>query len=183
MKDVGIYVHIPFCKQKCNYCDFTSFCNKDDFIENYVKALKNEIKERGNFDYIVKTIYIGGGTPSYIAPSYIKEILTEIENNFNLDENAEISMELNPGTTNKKNLESYFKMGINRLSIGLQSSNDEVLKTLGRIHTFKEFEDVIKKAKEVGFKNINVDTMIGLPNQTIYDIENTLNILISQEIY
>ncbi len=182
MKDIGIYVHIPFCKQKCNYCDFTSFCNKDDLIEDYIAALKNEIKERANFDYTVKTIYIGGGTPSYIKPIYIKEILNEIKNNFNLDEDAEISMELNPGTTNKKNLESYFKMGINRLSIGLQSSNDELLKLIGRIHTFKEFEDVIEKAKEVGFENINVDTMIGLPNQTIYDVENTLNILIKMEV-
>ena len=175
-------MHIPFCKQKCKYCDFTSFCNKDDLIEEYVKALKNEIKERNNFDYNVKTIYIGGGTPSYIKPSYIKEILAEIEKNFNLSEDAEISMELNPGTTNKKNLDLYFKMGINRLSIGLQSSNDELLQMLGRIHKYKDFEDVIKKAKEVGFENINVDTMLGLPNQTIYDVEDTLNKLIAFDI-
>ena len=182
MKNIGIYIHIPFCKQKCNYCDFTSFCNKDDLVEEYIKALKNEIKMRSNFDYNVKTIYIGGGTPSYIKPSYIKEILIEIRKNFNLSEDAEISMELNPGTTNKKNLSDYFKMGINRLSIGLQSSNDEVLKILGRIHTFKEFKEVIENAKNVGFTNINVDTMIGLPSQTIYDIEDTLDTLIKLEI-
>ena len=178
MKDIGIYVHIPFCKQKCNYCDFTSFCNKDNLIEDYIKTLKKEIKERCNYNYNVKTIYIGGGTPSYISPNYIKEILEELKNNFNIEKNAEISMELNPGTTNKKNLSDYFKMGINRLSIGLQTSNDDILKLLGRIHTFKEFKDIIKKAKEVGFTNINVDTMIGLPTQTIYDIEDTLNYLI-----
>ena len=182
MKNIGIYIHIPFCKQKCNYCDFTSFCNKDDLVDEYIKALKNEIKMRSNFDYNVKTIYIGGGTPSYIKPSYIKEILIEIGKNFNLSEDAEISMELNPGTANKKNLSDYFKMGINRLSIGLQSSNDEVLKILGRIHTFKEFEEVIDNAKNVGFTNINVDTMIGLPSQTIYDIEDTLDTLIKLEI-
>ena len=182
MKDIGIYVHIPFCKAKCNYCDFTSFCKKDGLIKDYIEAVKKEIQSRSNFDYTVRTVYIGGGTPSYISPKYIKEILKEIEKNFNFDENSEVSMELNPGTTNKKNLNDYFQMGINRLSIGLQSANDDILKTIGRIHRFKDFESTLKHAREVGFKNINVDTMIGLPNQTIYDVEKTLIKLIDLEI-
>ncbi len=182
MKDIGIYIHIPFCKQKCNYCDFTSFCKKDELIKDYIEAVKKEIQSRNNFDYTVRTIYIGGGTPSYIDTKYINEILEEIKKNYSFDENAEISMEANPGTTNEKNLDKYFQMGVNRLSVGLQSSNDEILKTLGRIHTYKEFEKIIESARKVGFRNINVDTMIGLPNQTIYDVERTLINLIDLEI-
>ncbi len=182
MKQIGIYVHIPFCKQKCNYCDFYSLCNKDNLIKEYVECLKEEIKARSNLNYHVKTIYIGGGTPSYINPKYIEDILTEIEHNFELDINAEISMELNPGTATKKSLDQYFQMGINRLSVGLQSSNDDLLKLLGRIHNYKQFEKTIQYAREVGFRNINVDTMIGLPNQNIYDVEKTLINLIDMEI-
>ncbi len=182
MKNIGIYIHIPFCKQKCNYCDFTSFCNKDDLIKDYIECLKEEIISRSNLDYHINTIYIGGGTPSYIKSKYIEEILLEIEHNFDLDKNAEISMELNPGTATKKNLDDYFQMGINRLSIGLQSANDDILKLIGRIHNYKEFERTIKYAREVGFRNINVDTMIGLPSQNIYDVEKTLINLINLEI-
>lgn len=182
MKDIGIYLHIPFCKQKCNYCDFTSFCNKDDLIKDYIECLKEEIRLRSNLNYHVKTIYIGGGTPSYIKPKYIDELLQEIEKNFDFDVNAEISMELNPGTATEKGLDSYFQMGVNRLSIGLQTSNDEILKQIGRIHNYKEFEKTIQYARKAGFRNINVDTMIGLPSQTIYDIEKTLIGLIDMEI-
>ncbi len=182
MKNIGIYVHIPFCKQKCNYCDFTSFCNKDNLIKDYIDCLKEEIISRSNLDYHIDTIYIGGGTPSYIKPKYIEEILLEIEHNFDFDINAEISMELNPGTATKKNLDDYFQMGINRLSIGLQSANDDILKIIGRIHNYNEFEKTIKYAREAGFRNINVDTMIGLPSQNIYDVEKTLVNLINMEI-
>lgn len=182
MKEIGVYIHIPFCKQKCNYCDFTSFSNKDDLIKEYINALKKEIQIRNNLDYIVKTVYIGGGTPSYIKSKYIEEVLNEIEKNFTLETNAEISIEVNPGTATKKGLDDYFQMGVNRLSIGLQTSNDELLKKIGRIHNYKQFEQTISNAREVGFKNINVDTMIGLPSQTIYDVERTLINLIDLEI-
>lgn len=182
MKKIGIYVHIPFCKQKCNYCDFTSFCNKDDLVKDYIDCLKEEIISKSNLDYHISTVYIGGGTPSYIKPKYIEEILLEIEHSFDLDTNAEISMELNPGTATKKNLDDYFQIGINRLSIGLQSANDDILKLIGRIHNYNDFEKTIKYAREVGFRNINVDTMIGLPSQNIYDVEKTLINLINLEI-
>ena len=182
-KELGIYIHIPFCKQKCYYCDFVSFSNKQNFVENYVEAVKTEINnyfqdktilER----YTVTTIYIGGGTPSYIDSKYICEIMDVLENNLKQNkvkfEDMEITIEVNPGTVNKEKLEQYKKEKINRLSIGLQSTNNEMLKQIGRIHTYEQFLETYNMAKEVGFENINVDLMIGLPNQTIEDIKRSL---------
>ncbi len=182
MKEIGIYVHIPFCKRKCSYCDFTSFCGKDNLIEDYIKDLKIEIQDRGRAEYLVKTIFIGGGTPSYIDAKYIRDILDTIRVNYNVDSNAEISLEMNPGTAKQESLKIYKEAGINRISIGLQSANDDILKQIGRIHSYKDFECTIKMVRDVGFKNINVDTMIGLPNQTIYDAEDTINKLIELDI-
>lgn len=182
MKEVGIYVHIPFCKSKCNYCDFTSFCNKDNLIKEYIKNLKIEIVDRGNQGYLVKTIFIGGGTPSYIDAKFIKEILDTIRENYCVDEMAEVTMEMNPGTAKKENLEIYKEAGINRISIGLQSANDDILKQIGRIHNYKDFLNTIEMVRDAGFENINVDTMIGLPDQTIYDAEDTINKLIELDI-
>ncbi len=182
-RELGIYIHIPFCKQKCYYCDFVSFSNKQNFVENYVEAAKTEINnyfqdktilER----YTVTTIYIGGGTPSYIESKYICEIMEVLENNLKQNkvkfEDMEITIEVNPGTVNKEKLEQYRKAKINRLSIGLQSTNNEMLKQIGRIHTYEQFLETYQMAKEVGFDNINVDLMIGLPNQTIEDIKRSL---------
>ena len=182
-KELGIYIHIPFCKQKCYYCDFVSFSNKQNFVENYVEAAKTEINnyfqdktilER----YTVTTIYIGGGTPSYIESKYICEIMEVLENNLKQNkvkfEDMEITIEVNPGTVNKEKLEKYKKAKINRLSIGIQSTNNEMLKQIGRIHTYEQFLETYQMAKEVGFDNINVDLMIGLPNQTIEDIKRSL---------
>ena len=183
-KELGIYIHIPFCKHKCDYCDFVSFSNKQNLVEGYIEAVKKEIKKYLNNkeileNYTVTTIYIGGGTPSYINDIYILEIvellqsyLKENKTNF---EDMEITIEVNPGTVNKEKLEQYRKAGINRLSIGLQSTNNEILKEIGRIHTFEQFLETYSMAKEVGFHNINVDLMIGLPNQTIEDIKESLN--------
>lgn len=193
MKEIGIYVHIPFCKQKCKYCDFNSFANKGEYIEKYVKCVQKEIKNVGdrvrlnsNGDYtnlpIAKTIYIGGGTPSFIDEKYIEDILKTIETNFEIDKNTEETIEINPGTVNLEKLKKYRDIGINRLSIGLQTSNNNLLKLIGRIHNYEQFLQTINLAKTVGFKNINVDTMIGLPNQTIYDVEDTLNKLINLDV-
>ena len=193
MKEIGIYVHIPFCKQKCKYCDFNSFANKGEYIEKYVKCVQKEIKNVGdrvrlnsNGDYtnlpIAKTIYIGGGTPSFIDEKYIEDILKTIETNFEIDKNIEVTIEINPGTVNLEKLKKYRDIGINRLSIGLQTSNNNLLKLIGRIHNYEQFLQTINLAKTVGFKNINVDTMIGLPNQTIYDVEDTLNKLINLDV-
>ena len=141
MKELGFYLHIPFCKSKCIYCDFNSFAQKDDCIEPYIKAVKKEIEEyaKQNKDVLIKTIYIGGGTPSYIKEKYIKEIIETIRSNFEIIPNAEITIEINPGTVNRRKLNTYYKAGINRLSIGLQSTNDKLLKQLGRVHDFEDF--------------------------------------------
>ena len=180
MRELGIYIHIPFCKSKCFYCDFNSFAQKDECIESYIYAIKKEIElyaEKNN-DVLIKTIYIGGGTPSYIKEKYIKEIIETIRKKFVISPNAELTIEVNPGTVNKHKLETYFKIGVNRLSIGLQSTNDKLLKLIGRIHNFEDYLETVKMANTVGFKNINTDCMIGLPNQNIYDVEDTLNVLI-----
>ena len=193
MKEIGIYVHIPFCKQKCNYCDFNSFANKGEYIEKYIKCVQKEIKNVGdrvrlksNGDYtnlpIAKTIYIGGGTPSFIDTKYIEDIVETIETNFEMDKNIEVTIEVNPGTVTLEKLKKYRDIGINRLSIGLQTSNDTLLKLIGRVHDYAQFMQTINLAKSVGFQNINVDTMIGLPKQTIYDVEDTLNKLIDLDI-
>ena len=184
MKEIGIYIHIPFCKSKCNYCDFNSFAKKDDCIDNYINAVKQEIEEyaKNNKDILVKTIYIGGGTPSYIKEKYMEELIETIKQNLEIVSNAEITIEANPGTVNKRKLECYYKIGINRLSIGLQSVNDKLLKLLGRIHDFEDFLETVRLANTVGFSNINADCMIGLPNQNIYDVEETLNVLIDLKL-
>ena len=186
MKEVGIYVHIPFCKHKCYYCDFISFADKNSLIDEYIKWLNYEIKEVGQgnrLDYenklddlvFVKTIYIGGGTPSFIESKYITEILKTIKGNFVVDENAEITMEMNPGTVDENKLKDYYNCGINRLSIGLQETNNALLKEIGRIHTYEDFENTYSLARNVGFKNNNVDLMLGLPHQNILDLENSIN--------
>ena len=174
MKELGIYVHIPFCKQKCSYCDFISYCDKNDLIEKYISTLKQEIKNISANEYEISTIYIGGGTPSYIESKYIGEILNTIKQKYNISKTAEITIEVNPGTVTKEKLENYIKAGINRISIGLQSCNNNLLKMIGRIHTYEDFLSTYKLAREVGFKNINVDLMIGLPNQTLDDVKKSL---------
>lgn len=174
--EVGVYVHIPFCKHKCDYCDFISYCNKDDLIEKYIKALIKEIKSQ-NIKPWITTIYIGGGTPSYIDSKYIKQILQEIKKK-NITKNTEITIEVNPGTVTREKLEDYKECGINRLSIGLQVTQDEILKDIGRIHNYKQFLETYETAREVGFKNINVDLMLGLPNQRIKDLKESLDQII-----
>ncbi len=177
-KEIGIYIHIPFCARKCFYCDFVSYANKEEKISDYINAITYEIesfaKEFSN-DYIVTTIYIGGGTPSSIESTYIVSIIKELNKNYNIQSNAEITIEVNPGTVTRKKLQDYKKAGINRLSIGLQSTNDYLLKEIGRIHTYEQFLDVYSMAREVGFSNINVDLMIALPNQTMEILEDSLN--------
>ena len=171
-KEIGIYVHIPFCKRKCYYCDFVSYSNKDDKIEEYVEAVKKEI-ELQKIKSEITTIYIGGGTPSYIESKYIIEIMEEIRKK-NVSNNAEITIEVNPGTVTIEKLKDYRKCGINRLSIGLQIAQDELLKQIGRIHNYEQFLETYKMARKVGFKNINVDLMLGLPNQRIKDLKESL---------
>ena len=180
MKKLGIYVHIPFCKQKCFYCDFVSYANQDKYFQKYVQALSKEINNFIDNNKIdVQTIYIGGGTPSLIDAKYIEEILCIFEKRNLLKEAKEITIEVNPGTVNEEKLRTYKNSGINRLSIGLQSAEDKILKQIGRIHCYDDFLSTYKIAREVGFKNINVDLMIGLPNQKISDVKNSLEKIIN----
>ena len=180
MKELGIYVHIPFCKRKCAYCDFISFSGKARLIEKYVEALKREINKCkiGKEDYMVKTIYFGGGTPSFIESKYIVEILEAIKEKFNITKNAEITLEINPGTVTEEKLKDYYEVGINRISFGLQSTNSQLLKLVGRIHSYSSFLEGYNLAKKTGFKNINVDLMIGLPVQTLKDVQKDLSRII-----
>lgn len=215
MKDLGIYVHIPFCVKKCDYCDFISYCDKTEYIEKYIEAVKKEIKNTvgalsvrntneeyqtapsKSSDYQITTIYIGGGTPSSIDSKYIIDILNTI-NTVENDASArhtdsvsskattdsctvvpkEITIEINPGTVTEAKLIDYKKAGINRLSIGLQETNNDLLKSIGRIHTYDQFLETYQMARRLGFNNINVDLMIGLPNQSIENIKQSLNKII-----
>lgn len=189
-KEIGLYVHMPFCKQKCYYCDFVSYANKYNMVDRYIQCLKKEIIQYANENrimskhglepkYVIKTIYIGGGTPSSIDELYIINILQKIKENFKIKNDAEITIEVNPGTVNKEKLETYRDIGINRLSIGLQAVQDEILKSIGRIHTFKDFENTYKYAREVGFNNINVDLMINLPNQTLDNVKESVKAILN----
>ncbi len=181
MEELGIYIHIPFCKQKCFYCDFCSFANKNEMQEKYVETVINEIKNITHKEkYTVTTIYLGGGTPSILNPDYIKNILQEIKSSFEILDDAEITIEINPGTVNEEKLKKYKEYGINRLSIGLQSANDKILKKIGRIHDYKQFEETFFYARKCGFKNINVDLMIGLPTQAVEDVKQTLEKIIQK---
>ena len=155
------YIHIPFCARKCLYCDFNSFDDKQNLIEEYVDALILEIK-RHNIEEVA-TIYIGGGTPSFIEAKHITKILSVLP----LKSASEITIEVNPGTVDYNKLIEYKTAGINRVSIGLQTTNNEILKEIGRIHTLEEFENAYNLVREAGFENVNVDLMFGLPHQDL----------------
>lgn len=191
-KEIEIYIHIPFCKKKCNYCDFCSYENREDFIPEYIKYLLQEIQEVGEINqkaaesgiddlFFVKNIYIGGGTPSFIESSYIVQILETIKQYYKVDNQAEITIEVNPGTVTLEKLEDYKRAGVNRLSIGLQSIQEHLLKSIGRIHNYYDFLDTYRFARGIEFQNINVDLMIGLPNQTLWEVEDSLGEVISLE--
>lgn len=171
-RKVGLYVHIPFCESKCNYCNFISFKSDDETKEKYVIALLEEMqmyKEKLK-DCVVDTIFLGGGTPSCLRPKAIKNILNYITNNFNVESDAEITIECNPNSVTAEKLSEYKLAGVNRLSIGLQAYNNKLLKLIGRIHTTEDFDNAIKMAKRFGFENINVDLLLGLPKQKMYDV-------------
>ena len=176
--ELGIYIHIPFCKQKCIYCDFISFANQEEKQELYIQKLIQEIEQEKELfsKYKITTIYIGGGTPSVIDCKHIAEIINTIKEAAELKtlENIETTIEVNPGTITQEKLATYKKCGINRLSIGLQTTDNDLLKTIGRIHKYEDFLNTYKIARQQGFENINVDLMIGLPTQKIEHIKKSL---------
>lgn len=179
--EIGVYIHIPFCKRKCYYCDFVSYPEKYELQEKYIDKVIQEIEENKKIlqDNNVTTIYIGGGTPSSIKPELIKRILNKVYNYTEINNIKEITIEVNPGTATKNNLQLYKNCGINRISIGLQSTNNDILNKIGRIHNFNQFLDTYKWTREAGFKNINVDLMIGIPNQTLDDVKTSLEKVVS----
>lgn len=174
-RELELYLHIPFCVRKCEYCDFLSGPADREQQRKYVEALCREIESCRDFkDYRVSTIFIGGGTPSLLAGKWMEEILESVRRVFSIEENAEISMEANPGTVDREKLEIYRKAGINRISFGCQSTENRELKILGRIHTWEMFLENFQLAREAGFSNINVDLMSGLPEQSVESWENSL---------
>ena len=169
-EELSLYIHIPFCVRKCGYCDFLSAPADEKARDRYVQALLMEIERyRGTetADRKIKTLYIGGGTPSTLSVKQLECIMQKIKCTFNFYGNIEASMEMNPGTASKEKCRALYQMGINRLSIGLQSTNDMELKTLGRIHSYEDFINTYTWCREAGFQNINVDLMAALPYQTV----------------
>ena len=178
---LGIYIHIPFCVQKCVYCDFLSAPASEETKYSYVHALLKEIKKL-SIDYKdrdVNSIFFGGGTPSTLEANLIVEIMRALRENFNINEFAEVTLECNPGTLDEDKAYIYRNAGINRISFGLQSVNNDELKMLGRIHSFEEFRDSFRLARSYGFNNINIDIMTGLPGQTKESLVKTLKTVLA----
>lgn len=179
-KKLGIYVHIPFCVKKCLYCDFLSAKANPQEQREYIEALLKEIEfyalDDSDFSdgYQTSTVFFGGGTPSILKPEYIGEILKAVEDRFGMSEDAEITIECNPGTVTKDKLKAWKDAGINRISIGLQSADDNELKSLGRIHDYSTFLETYRLAREAGFNNINIDLMSAIPGQTVESYRKTL---------
>jgi len=179
----GIYIHIPYCKKKCIYCDFYFKINKDD-IKDMMICIKKELVSRKKYvkNNLIKTIYFGGGTPSILTKEDIKTTLNTIYDNYIVSKKPEITLEANPDDLSEEKLTDFLNIGINRLSIGVQSFNDEDLIFLNRSHCSKDAVNSIKIAQEKGYKNISVDLMYGLPNQSLKNWEDNLNLLFSLNI-
>ncbi len=179
-KPLGLYIHVPFCAHKCAYCDFYSITN-EDLIQEYTAAITAHIRSRKNDakNYTVDTVFFGGGTPSLLPTESFIEIMETIYDVFDVSQTAEITIEANPGTLDSKKLAAYREIGVNRLSLGLQSADDEELSLLSRIHTRDEFEHSFMLARMEGFTNINVDLIYGLPRQTTQKLLDTIDYVIS----
>ncbi len=176
MKDIELYVHIPFCVKKCHYCDFLSMPADESIRRHYIDKLIEEIRQKapGCSQYRVSSVFFGGGTPSILPGVQIRELMEALRENFNIGQDTEITLECNPGTVTRQKLAFYKTAGINRLSLGLQSANNQELRKMGRIHTFEEFLESFDLARKAGFYNINVDIMSALPGQTLKDWMFTL---------
>lgn len=184
MKKLGLYVHIPFCERKCNYCDFYSLTKTSELENRYVDALLIEIRSYKNKckKYDIDSIFIGGGTPSYLKPENIELIMQEINNTFSLSDNCEITIEANPNSIDESKALKYKSYGINRISLGIQSLDDDILKIIGRLHNSNEALEAIRAIKRSGIENINADIMFGIPNQTRQSIINSLSRIINEGI-
>ena len=176
---LGLYIHIPFCVQKCKYCDFNSYKMIVNEKDRFLSDLKKEMALYKNKDRKINSIFFGGGTPSILNNNDMQFIMDEIKENFSIDEDAEISMECNPGTLTEDKLKFMRSIGVNRLSIGLQAVQENLLRYIGRIHNYEQFEKNYLEARKVGFKNINIDLMYNLPHQTFEDWKETLHKIVS----
>ena len=181
MRPLEIYIHIPFCVRKCYYCDFLSAPAGEKTKDAYMEALYTELTKRAEefAEYTVVSVFVGGGTPSTVRTKQLVMLLDGLRKYYRMDPDAEITVEVNPGTADKTKLEQYRRAGVNRLSIGLQSGNDGELCRIGRIHNFRQFMDTYEGAVAVGFVNINVDVMSALPGQTLYSYLETLHMLLA----
>lgn len=182
--NIGIYIHIPFCTSRCYYCDFSSNVGQDEKIEKYIDAVCKELLQNAEIlsERKISTVYFGGGTPSYIDSKYIEKIMSII-NMFESDID-EITIEINPGTIDKNKLLTYKNCGINRLSIGLQSTYNDVLKNIGRVHTYEDFITTLELAKEVSFNNISLDLIYPLPNLSLERFKESINTVVElKELY
>ena len=172
---ISIYIHIPFCESRCHYCDFCSSLLEGSNVEKYFKYLRKEIKLQEDFlrDKIIDTVFIGGGTPSSVDPKFIKEIMEDLSA-FEFSKDIEVTIESNPNSLTLEKAKTYFSSGINRISIGAQSFNEEILKRIGRIHKKDDIYRAIENARSAGFENINLDLMLALPGQKFSDIEESI---------
>ncbi|MBS7338933.1 MAG: oxygen-independent coproporphyrinogen III oxidase [Lachnospiraceae bacterium] len=183
MKKLAIYIHIPFCVRKCLYCDFLSAPASDETREQYVQALCREIREerKSYVNYKIETIFLGGGTPSLLSGEQLDRILGTVFDAYQVADDCEISMEVNPGTVTKEKLKAYKRAGVNRLSIGMQSAVEEELQSLGRIHSSEDAFDTYELAIKTGFNNINIDLMSAIPGQTIESWKESLKRILDLE--
>ena len=174
---LGIYIHVPFCRSKCQYCDFYSVTDRSDkLLDGYLEAVCTHIREAGALapGYLVDTVYFGGGTPSFFGAEGLAIILSVIRKSFDVSRNAEITFEANPDSVSDKLLKRLHSEGFNRVSLGIQCDNDEILKKIGRPHTYEQAVAAFKRIRKAGFRNVSLDLMYGLPGQTLTDWENTL---------
>ena len=177
MKEMELYIHVPFCIKKCAYCDFLSAPAGEEERQRYVETMIKEIQgyRKKYQEYCVTTIFVGGGTPSVLSGEQIKEVFNALRASFVIDTQAEITIEVNPGTVTEEKVEAWMQAGVNRISIGLQSVNDEELQMLGRMHTYKDFLNTYHLLRDKGFNNLNIDLISAIPGQTLESWKKTLS--------
>lgn len=177
MRNIGIYIHIPFCVSKCKYCNFNSYADKSDMMDDYLRSLTKEIEGYSNKSILVDSIFIGGGTPSIMPDGFISTILSAVRSNFRLAQDVEISIESNPNSVTLSKAQEWKDAGVNRVSIGLQSANNSCLRLLGRVHTKDDYVRAVEAIKSVGITNINTDCLIGVPRQKLSDVKYMLRLV------
>ncbi len=183
-KKLSLYIHIPFCARRCGYCNFVTFVEKENYMFDYVDSLIKEMKiySKKTQDHVVQSVYVGGGTPSYLHSGLMLKIFKALKENFKFLRNAEITIEANPNSLTIEKLEEYKACGVNRLSIGAQTCNNHILKDIDRLHNFDDFKLALELAQGNGFENISVDMLLGLPKQKKSDVMKMLKYLVSHEV-